>query len=115
VSRRGVLAGALAVPAAASVPAASWARGGKTVLVHDPSLAAGRRLAASHDGELLAIEGDRIRFARALFARRPSLVIGVSPAADVLLIEEVGREAGYWRVIAPDSLGAFGWALAPKP
>jgi hypothetical protein len=63
----------------------------------------------------VGIAGDRIRFARDLFARRPSLVVGVTRSADSLLIEEVGREAGYRSVTAPESLGAFGWALAPKP
>lgn len=113
-TRRGVLAGALAVPAVAAVPTAAWARSGKAVLVHDPDLAAGRRLAETYDGEVLAIEGDRIRFARALFARRPSLVVGITRSADALLIEDVGREAGYVPVATPASLGASGWALAPR-
>jgi hypothetical protein len=113
-TRREALKGALAVPAAAAVPAAGWARGGNAVLVHDPTLVASRRLAAVHDGEVLAIAGDRIRFARALFARRPSLVIGVTRSADALLIEEVAREAGYAPVSTPASLGSSGWALAPR-
>jgi hypothetical protein len=113
-TRRDALKGALAVPAAAAVPTAAWARRGKPVLVHDPALAAGRRLAAMHDGEVVAIAGDRIRFARALFARRPSLVVGVTRSADSLLIEEVAREAGYVPVAAPTGLGRSGWALAPR-
>jgi hypothetical protein len=113
-TRREALKGALAVPAVAAVPTVAWARGGKAVLVHDPALAAGRRLAALHDGEVLAITGDRIRFARALFARRPSLVVGVTRSADALLIEEVAREAGYVPVATPSGLGASGWALAPR-
>jgi len=113
-SRREALKGALAVPAVAAVPTAAWARGGKAVLVHDPALAAGRRVAALHDGEVLAVAGDRIRFARALFDRRPSLVVGVTRSADALLIEDVAREAGYAPVVAPTGLGASGWALAPR-
>ena len=113
-TRRDALKGALAVPAVAAVPTAAWARGGKAVLVHDPALAAGRRLAAVHDGEVLPIAGDRIRFARALFARQPSLVVGMTRSADALLIEEVAREAGYLPVVAPASLGASGWVLAPR-
>ena len=113
-TRRDALKGALAVPAAAAVPVAAWARGGKAVLVHDPRLAAGRRLAGVHDGEVLAIAGDRIRFARALFARQPALVVGVTRSADALLIEDVAREAGYVAVTAPASLGSSGWALAPR-
>jgi len=46
-TRREALKGALAVPAVAAVPTAAWARGGKAVLVHDPALAAGRRLATA--------------------------------------------------------------------
>ena len=113
-TRREALKGALVVPAVAAVPTAAWGRGGKAVLVHDPELAAGRRLAALHDGEVLAISGDRIRFARTLFARRPSLVVGVTRSADALLVEEVGRGAGYVPVAAPARLGASGWALAPR-
>jgi len=113
-TRRGVLAGALAAPALAGVPRMAWARGENTLLVHDPALAAGRRLAQAHHGEVLAITGDRIRFARTLFERRPSLVIGVSRHADALLIEEVGREAGYVPVGVPGSLGPSGWALVPR-
>jgi len=113
-TRRGVLAGALAVPAVAGVPTAVWARDNTVVLVHDPALTAGRRLAGVHDGEVLAISGDRIRFARALCARRPSLVVGVTRSADALLIEDVAREAGYVPVTAPASLGTSGWALAPR-
>jgi hypothetical protein len=112
-TRRAALKGALAVPVAATVPTTARARGGGTVLVHDPALAAGRRLAGLHDGEVLAIAGDRIRFARALFAARPSLVLGLTRAADALLLEDVGREVGYKPVAAPGGLGASGWALAP--
>ena len=123
-TRREALMGALAVPAVAGMPRLK--RGTTPLLVHDPMLAAGRRLAEAHDGEALAIEGDRIRFARAVFERRPTLVIGVSRHADALLIEEVGREAGY----LPVSSGGEGlrkliagarprdrglvWVLAPK-
>ncbi len=103
-TRRGVLAGALAVPALAGVPHMAWAWGDKVLLLLDPSLEAGRRVAEAHEGEALAIEGDRIRFARAVFARRPSSVVGISRPADALLIEEVGREAGY----APLLEGAAG-------
>lgn len=111
-TRREAMLAALAVPAVAGMPRLK--RGTAPLLVHDPSLAAGRRMAEAHGGEVLAIEGDRIRFARAVFERRPSLVIGVSRHADALLIEEVGREAGYVPVSAPRSLGRFGWVLAPK-
>ena len=94
-TRRAVLAGALAVPAAAGLPRVAAARSGGAVLLHDPSLEAGRRFAEAYGGEALPIEGDRIRFARAVFEQRPAYVVGVSRPADALLIEDVAREAGY--------------------
>jgi hypothetical protein len=113
-TRREALKGALAIPAVAAVPTAAWARSGKTVLVHDPALGQAERLTALAAGEVHAIAGDRIRFARAVFAARPALVVGLSRAADALLIEEVGREAGYVPVAVPAGLGPRGWALAPR-
>lgn len=126
-TRREALAGALAVPAFAALPRTAIARGANTVLLHDPALEAGRRLAEAHGERALAIEGDRIRFARAVFMRRPSLVFGVSRPADALLIGEVGREAGYVAVgegtaglaemiaaARPRDRGlVLGWILAP--
>jgi len=64
-------------------------------MLHDPSIAAGHRFAAAYGGKAVPIEGDRIRFARAVFAERPAFVVGLSRAADALLIAEVAREAGY--------------------
>ena len=125
-TRRGVLAGAAALPAAAGLTSTASARGGTALLVHDPSLAAGRRFAEAYGGEALPIEGDRIRFARAVFARRPAFVVGISRPADGLLIEDVAREAGY--VAADDARVremtaaaqpldrglVIGWVLAPR-
>ena len=125
-TRRGVLVGGLVVPAAAAVPLAASAKDGAAVLLHDSSLEAGRRFAAAYGGSALPIEGDRIRFARAVFEKRPAYVVGVSRPADALLIEEVGREAGY--VLADDSTVremtaaaqpldrglVLGWMLTPK-
>ena len=102
-TRRQALMGALAVPAVASAAKLNAASG--TVTVYDPSLVPAPVLGA------VRIQGDPVRFARSLFDRRPSLVIGVSRRADALLIEEVAREAGY--VPVSQSLdGKFGWALA---
>src|SRR5690606_18186083 len=99
-TRRGMLAGGLAAAAGAGGRGGwPWPRAEGALLLHDPALGAGRRLASAHAGEALAIEGDRIRFARAVFARRPSLVLGVSRPADALLIEDVAREAGYAPVL----------------
>ena len=127
-SRRDTLLAALAVPAVAGLPGVAKARSAKPLAMHDPALAAGRRLAELHGGEALAIDGDRIRFARAVFEMRPALVVGVSRHADALLIEDVAREAGYMLVdtgsegLADLIAGArprdrglvLGWILAPR-
>lgn len=126
-TRRAVLGGALAVPAVAGMPRpAAATRSTKAILLHDPSLDAGRRFARAYGGESLPIEGDRIRFARAVFARRPAYVVGITRAADALLIEDVGREAGYMltddskmrdmtSAAQPLDRGlVLGWVLAPR-
>ena len=125
-TRRGVLAGALAAPVLAGLPRVASASGGDAVLLHDPSLEAGRLFAEAYAGKALPIEGDRIRFARAVFAKRPAFVVGVSRPADALLIEDVGREAGYVRAddkmvremtaaAQPLDRGlVLGWVLAAK-
>lgn len=97
-TRRGVLAGALAVPTVAGLANWRWRHGESSLLLYDPSLAAGRRFAEAgraRGGEVLAIDGDRIRFARTAFDRRPALVAGISRHTDALMIGEVAREAGY--------------------
>jgi hypothetical protein len=127
-TRREALFGAAAVPALAGLPRWQAQPSGVRLLVHDPALAAGRVLAAAHDGETLAIEGDRVRFGRTLFASRPAMVVGVSRPADALLIADVAREAGYREVddgtdrlramieaTQPQDRGlVLGWVLAPR-
>ncbi|MGZ3171808.1 MAG: hypothetical protein ACXWJC_01835 [Croceibacterium sp.] len=128
-TRRGAMAGALALPAAASLAKSPKRKAGGTVLLHDPSLEAGRQFAASAQArgdKVIPIEGDRIRFARAVFDRAPALVIGVSRSADAVLIEDVGREVGYGPVksgteamrdlLSGDKYSGPGltWILAPR-
>jgi hypothetical protein len=103
-TRREALLAALAVPAAAAVPAVAHASG--TVVVY------GAGLGGHVPQGAVPITGDPIRFARELFARRPALVLGVSRSADALLIAEVGRENGFRELSPPASLGEHGWALA---
>jgi hypothetical protein len=98
LTRRGALAGALAVPTVAGLAHWRWRHGERSVLLHDPALEAGRRFAAAggaRGGDVRAIEGDRIRFARGLLAANPALIAGISRHADFILIEDVAREAGY--------------------
>lgn len=130
-SRREALKGALAVPAIAGLPKWRWQHGETSLLLYDPTLEAGRRIAATSEvprSQAIEIAGDRIRFAKEAFARRPALVVGISRPADALLIEDVGREAGYravaWNAEAMGDLIAtvspcdrgtvVGWVLAPR-
>ena len=123
-TRRAALAGALALPAAASLAKSSVRAPTGTMILYDPSYEGARSFAASARGpgtEALAIHGDRIRFARALFARTPALVVGVSRSADAVLIADVGREAGYVPIAVPPAIAAMlhktsarGWALARR-
>ena len=97
-TRRTMMMGALAVPTVAGLAHWRWRHGEASVLLHDPALAAGRRFAEAgkaRGGEVRAIEGDRIRFAREVLEGRPALIAGVSRHADFILIEDAAREAGY--------------------
>jgi hypothetical protein len=124
-TRRAALAAALAVPAAAAMAKSAKRAPSGTVVLYDPTFEGARNFAASAQLQggtsALRIAGDRIRFARALFERRPALVVGVSRSADAVLIEDVAREAGYLPVAVPPKLAgmlyktsARGWALAPR-
>ena len=97
-TRRAALMGALAVPTVAGLAHWRWKHGERSVLLHDPALAAGRRFAeagTAHGADVRAIEGDRIRFSRQVLESRPALIAGVSRHADFILIEDAAREAGY--------------------
>ena len=97
-TRRTALMGALAVPTVAGLAHWRWRHGERTVLLHDASLAAGRRFAEAgraRGGTVRALEGDRIRLAHDVLEGRPALVAGVSRHADFILIEDVAHEAGY--------------------
>lgn len=99
-TRRAVVLGALAAPMAARASGFMLGAREGAVLLHDPTLEAGRRFAEagkSAGARVLAIEGDRIRFAREVFAAKPAYVAGVSRSADAVLVEEVAREFGYRR------------------
>lgn len=131
-SRRQALAGAMAVPALTGLPKwRSKGGGGPVLLLHDPTLEAGRRLAAAGKAQgqrVLAIAGDPVRFARAALERRPGLIVGISRQSDKVLIEDVAREAGYIPVVWEgkglsemiadarplDRDQALGWALARR-
>lgn len=105
-TRRAALGGmiaapTLATPTLAALPRWRWQHGEGSVLLHDPSLDAGRRFAEAgraRGGHVVELAGDRIRLARQVLDSRPALLVGVSRSADALLVEEVAGEAGYTRV-----------------
>jgi hypothetical protein len=102
----GGVAGALAVPTLAGLARWRWQHGSHTGLVHDAGLAAGLRFSragAAAGRPSMAVEGDAVRFARALVESRPALIAGVTRHADALLIGEVAAEAGY--VLAAELMG----------
>lgn len=108
VSRRSMMLGALAVPTVAGLASWQWKHGATSasLLLHDDSLAAGRRFAAAGraaGGRTVAIAGDPVRFGREVLADRPALIAGISRHAEALLLGEVAMEAGY--VLATEILG----------
>ncbi len=117
MSRRGLLAGAVAVPAAAGLANWRWKHGHGTVMLFDPEMAEGREFAAIGDAwnrKVMPIEGDPIRFGREIFNSRPALVQGVSRQADTVLLEEVGAEAGYDRTSFEVRGDAIKWTMMPR-
>lgn len=115
-TRRTVVLGALAAPMAARASGFMLGARSGAVLLHDPALEAARRFAEagqSAGARVLAIEGDRIRFAREVFAARPAYVAGVSRQADAVLIEDVAREFGYRREAHAAVGSVIEWRLAP--
>ncbi|HEX7710156.1 MAG TPA: hypothetical protein VF418_04395 [Sphingomonadaceae bacterium] len=116
-SRRAVVAAALAAPVAARAVGVKLAPKGDAVLLHDAQLAAGRRFAEAGraaGAKVLAVEGDRIRFARDVFAANPAYVQGVTRQADAVLIEDVGREFGYRREALCVASATLEWRLVPR-
>ncbi len=117
LSRRAMIAGLAAVPAAASASEFRWRHGNGTILLFDDALPQGRAFAVAGrawNRSVLALEGDRIRFAREIFARRPASVQGVSRQSDAVLVAEVAAEAGYEQVSLKVDGSALEWTFAPK-
>jgi len=98
LTRRTVLAGAVAMPTLAALGYANLASEGPLAGIYDAELPAGREMAsllrdAGHGAR--AVEGDRIRMAREVLASRPPMLAGVTRSADALLFAEVAAEEGY--------------------
>lgn len=117
LSRRAMIGTMAAVPAAASAGEFRWRHGNGTVLLFDPDLPQGSAFAEAGrawNREVLALEGDRIRFARAVFARSPAIVQGVSRQGDAVLVAEVAREEGYEQVSLKVDGSVLEWIFVPK-
>jgi hypothetical protein len=106
--RRDLLLLAAAMPAAACLASAAAAVAAgrappRRLFVYGPGvpacvwqpLAVRQGLALRHlPVQALALEGDRVRFARACLAGAPDLIGGVLPAADFLVLSGTAEEAG---------------------
>ena len=111
-NRRTVLIAAAGAAAVAALPAFAEAADG-TVAVFEAGEPAARAFARDR-APSLAVDGDRIRFARTLFReKRPSKVIGMTRYADFLLLAESAREEGYRTRLetktSPDVTSLFLW------
>ncbi|MPS69698.1 MULTISPECIES: hypothetical protein [Novosphingobium] len=100
ITRRRLIGGAAAAAPLAVLGTVLAGRpaGGAVLLVHDDTMASGRRFAA-HAAALgthsVALHGERVRLVRQLLARRPARVFGLTRHADHMLFAEVAGEAGY--------------------
>ena len=92
-NRRTVLAAGALTAIAASVKAADAER---SLTLFDPGEPSAQAFAKSQGGKTVAITGDRIRLARRVFAKNaPHRLTVIGRHADVLLLTEAAREAGY--------------------
>ncbi len=121
LTRRAMIAALAAAPAAASASefrqGFGWRHGHGTVLLYDADLPQGSAFAEAGrawNRAVLPLEGDRIRFAREIFARRPAIVQGVSRQSDAVLLAEVASEAGYEQVALKVDGAALEWTFAPR-
>ncbi len=112
--RRTVLVAAAGASAAAALPALALAGEAlQSVAVFEAEEPAARAFASGRS-PALALDGDRVRFARSLFRQqRPARVVGMTRYADYLLLAEAAREEGYRTALAaqapPDGAALFAW------
>ena len=117
-SRRTVLVAAAGAAAGAAAPAlARAAQDLEAVAVFEadePNARAFAQGRAARGLAALAVDGDRVRFARQLFgAMRPPRVVAMTRYADYLLLAESAREEGYRTALAgqapPNGAALFAW------
>lgn len=114
--RRTLLVASAALAAASVLPPVAAAAEHLTrgsVSVFEPDDPAARAFARDR-GAALAVEGDRIRFARRLFGeQRPTKVVGMTRYADFLMLADSAREHGYRATLgtpgAPGGGALFVW------
>lgn len=102
-SRRAMLFAAAGLPLVGHAAFARASAAGPPLLLFDAATAEGRRFAEQARRlclQTVAIEGDRVRFAAPLLARRPQAIVGVTRHADRLLIGGLAAEAGYREQLA---------------
>lgn len=119
VTRRGVMAGAAALPTLAALGDAAWAQTRPLTGIYDERLPAGQSFAAvlgDHGHTALAVAGDRVRLARQVLGEQVPLLAGVTRSADALLFAEVAAEMGYQAVLElrGNSHGCSGFTCHPK-
>lgn len=109
--RRAFLGAAATAAGAATAGPLRAAASGRTLWVYDP-VALDRPHLLPQGVEGIAVEGDRIRFARRLFAQAPQEIRGVTRYADFLLLSGAAAELGY-RVASRTALDGnlLGWAV----
>ena len=108
MNRRTVLIAAAGATAAAALPAFAMAAQA-SVAVFEAEEPAARAFAQGRD-PALAIDGDRVRFARSLFRdQRPAKVIAVTRYADYLVLADAAREDGYRTALVGQTDVLFTW------
>ena len=108
-NRRTVLIAAAGAAAVAVLPAfAAASEGVVAVFEADEPVA---RAFARGRAQRIAVDGDRVRFARKLFAdARPARVAAVTRYADYLVLAEAAREHGYRAALTgPLENALFAW------
>lgn len=97
----------------AGAPAMASLARERPMLVYDTNFPAAKRYAIASRSEFAAVHavgGDRVRFARALVAKRPEALSGLTRYPDFLLLTGEAAEAGY-RLVAQSQHAEKGGAL----
>ena len=109
MNRRSVLIATAGALAAAALPAFALAAEATPVAVFEADEPAARAFRLGRS-PAFAVDGDRVRFARALFReQRPAKVLAMTRYADYLLLTEAAREDGYRIALVSQADTLFTW------